>query len=165
MDLLDFITTITLIQAAILILGLLLVSVEMFFPGFGAPGITGLILLIIGIVLTARNLLEAAVLILIILVILGAVLAIMLHSATKGRLSKTLILNDSLKRESGYAGTEELERFLGKEGTALSVLRPSGVANFDGIKLDVVSQGDFILKGTKVKIIKVEGRRIVVSEI
>lgn len=58
-----------------------------------------------------------------------------------------------------------MERFLGKEGTALSVLRPSGVANFDGIKLDVVSQGDFILKGTKVKIIKVEGRRIVVSEI
>lgn len=165
MDLLNFLTTITLIPAVILIFGLLLVIVEMFHPGFGAPGITGLLLLTIGIVSTARNLLEAAVLIVIILAILGIALAIVLKSAIKGRLSKVLILNESLKRESGFVSTEELENFLGIEGTALSTLRPAGVAEFEGTKLDVVSQGDFISKGAKVKIIKVEGRRVVVSEI
>jgi len=48
---------------------------------------------------------------------------------------------------------------------ATTVLRPSGIVNFDGIKLDVVSEGEFIQPGSKVKIIKVEGRRIVVKKI
>jgi membrane-bound ClpP family serine protease len=165
MEIMDFLTTLALWQAGILTMGLLLVIVEMFHPGFGAPGITGLLLLMIGVVFTARNLLEASVLILIILLVLGVALALVLRSATKGRLSKKLILSESLKRESGYVSSEELENYLGKEGIALSVLRPAGVAAFEGFKLDVVSQGDFISKGAKVKIIKIEGRRVVVSEI
>ena len=160
-----FITGIEWIQAVILIAGLALVIFEMFNPGFGVPGIAGILLLAAGVIMTAKGLVDALILIIIIIAILGIALTLVLHSATKGRLSRTLILNESMKRESGYIGTEDLEFFLGREGSTVSILRPSGGADFDGVKLDVVSQGEFIPKGTKVKVIKVEGRRIVVKEV
>lgn len=58
-----------------------------------------------------------------------------------------------------------MQYFLDKKGTTLTVLRPAGTVDFDGVKLDVVSEGDFIPKDTEVKVIKVEGRRIVVRQI
>lgn len=164
MGVLDFLTSIQLWQAIILVAGLLLVVVEMFHPGFGAPGITGAILILLAVVLIANTFLEALILIIIVLAVLGIALSLVLQSATKGRLSKTLILNDSLKKESGFIGTEDLDYFLGKEGVTLSILRPAGTADFDGVKLDVVSEGDFIPKDSTVRIIKVEGRRIVVRQ-
>jgi membrane-bound ClpP family serine protease len=101
----------------------------------------------------------------ILLVIVGVVLAIILHSAAKGRLSKTLILQETLNKKDGYIGTEDLEYFLDKEGITLTALRPAGTAEFNGVRLDVVSEGDYISKDTKVKIIEVTGRRIVVRVI
>ncbi|HHV94978.1 MAG TPA: hypothetical protein GXX37_00655 [Clostridiaceae bacterium] len=162
--LLSFVEAIGIIQALLLIVGLILIIFEMFNPGFGAPGIVGLILLAVGIIFTARSFLEALVMIIIILAILGLALTIVLHSAAKGRLSKTLILNDSLNKEEGFSGTEDLEYFVGREGVTTTVLRPSGTAEFDGVKLDVVSEGEFIPKNTRVKIKKVAGRRIVVTK-
>lgn len=147
------------------ILGFILVVIEMFHPGFGAPGIIGGILLILGVILTATSFLEAFIMIIIILAILGVALTIVLQSVTKGRLSKNLILQNTQKKEEGYIGTEDLKYFLEKEGKTLTVLRPSGLADFQGVKLDVVSEGEFISKDVKVKIVKVEGRRIVVRAI
>ena len=103
--------------------------------------------------------------VIIIIAILGFVLSIVLSSATKGRLSKTLVLSHTSNREAGFIGTEDLGFFLGKEGVTLTNLRPSGTANFEGVKLDIVSEGDFIPKDTKVRVIKVEGRRIVVRDL
>lgn len=163
MDLLGFIQSIDIISAILFALGFILVIVEMFHPGFGAPGIIGGILLVLGIIFTARTLLEALILLLIIIAALGAVLTFVLQSATKGRLSKTLILSNSQRKDNGYIGTEDLNYFLDKEGTAYTVLRPAGIADFSGVKMDVVSEGDFIQKGTKIRVVKVEGRRIVVK--
>ena len=162
MDLLLFITNIGLVPAILLILGLAFLIFEMFHPGFGVPGITGIILLIFGIIFTASNILEALVMIIIIIAILGIVLSFVLSSATKGHLSKTLILSQTSNREAGFIGTEDLGFFLGKEGITITNLRPAGTANFDGIKLDIVSESEFIPKDTRVTVIKVEGRRIVV---
>lgn len=161
----SFLCGITPLSGICFLIGFILVIIEMFHPGFGAPGITGLILLAVGIIVTARSPLEALIMVIIILAILGIMLTLVLHSATKGRLSKMLILNDSLKKESGFIGTEDLEYFLEKEGTALTILRPAGTADFDGVKLDVVSESEFIQKGSRIKVIKVEGRRIVVRQI
>lgn len=144
--------------------GFIFIIIEMFHPGFSAPGITGIILLSVGVVITARDFTQALIMIIIILAILGTMMALVLQSATKGRLSKILVLKEAQKKESGFVGTEDLKYFLGKEGVTVTVLRPSGTADFDGIKMDVVSQGEFIEKESKVKIIKVEGRRIVVSQ-
>jgi membrane-bound ClpP family serine protease len=165
LDLVGLLYNIDFISAIIFIIGFILIIIEMFNPGFGAPGITGGILLILGIALVARNVYDVFILLIIVLIVLGIALTFVLYSATKGRLSKTLVLTDSLNKEEGFEGTEDLKYFLGKEGKALTVLRPAGTADFDGVKLDVVSESEFIQKDTKIKVIKVEGRRIVVREI
>jgi len=82
----------------------------MFFPGFGLPGVVGLIFLFIGIVLTAKTLTDVLVLLAIILLILAVVLAIAVRSASKGRLKK-LVLTDSLEKESGFEEPKTLRHF------------------------------------------------------
>jgi membrane-bound ClpP family serine protease len=145
--------------------GFILMVIEIFHPGFGIFGIFGGILLILGIVLMAKTIMEALVMFIVILALLGLMLAIAIQSASKGRLSKILILHSEQRKESGYIGTEDLNYFLDSEGEALTILRPAGTADFKGVKLDVVTEGDFISKGEKVKVIKVQGRRIVVRKI
>jgi len=165
MNVFGFLTGIQLYQIIILFAGLVFLIIEMFTPGFGVSGGIGLALLVIGILITASTPLEALVMIIILLAIIGLALTLILHSSAKGRLSKTLILNEKLNRESGYIGTEDLEYFVGKEGITVTTLRPAGIAEFDGVKLDVVSEGEYIPNGTRVKIISVSGRRIVVRNI
>jgi len=164
MEAVSFIYNINLVAAICFISGFILVVVEMFHPGFGVPGIAGAVLLLIGIVITARNLMDILIMLIILIAIIGFALTVVLNSVTKGRLSKTLVLHASQKKEAGYIGTEDLNYFLGQEGISTTILRPAGTANINGIKLDVVSEGEFIAKDKEIKIIKVEGRKIVVKE-
>lgn len=59
-------------------------------------------------------------------------------------------------------GTEEKAELLNKTGTAFTNLRPSGTALIDGQRVDVVTEGPMISKGTPVQVVQVEGLRIVV---
>ena len=54
---------------------------------------------------------------------------------------------------------------LGREGTATTALRPTGLGEFDGVRLNVVSEGDFIENGTKIRVTQIEGSRIVVKKV
>ena len=78
-----------------LIIGFALVVVEMYIPGFGAPGIIGIILLVAGVISTNPTPLQALVLALIIVVLLCIAFTICIRTVSKGRFSKTpLVLND-----------------------------------------------------------------------
>lgn len=164
MDMVSFLSNISWAALLCFGFGFLLVIVEMFHPGFGVPGVFGGILLIVGVALTATSPMQVLILLVIIISLLGVALTLVLKSATKGRLSKILILHETQKKEAGYIGTEDLNYFVGQEGVSLTILRPAGIADVNGIKLDVVSEGEFISKDKKIEIIKVEGRRIVVRE-
>ncbi len=48
---------------------------------------------------------------------------------------------------------------------AITTLRPAGKAKINGQMMDVMSEGDFIKKGDKIKILKVEGNRILVRKV
>ena len=87
-----------------------------------------------------------------------------MHSISKGRLSRSkLVLNESLNRKAGSDG-EDLSYFVGRKGRTHTALRPAGIAEFDGVKLNVVSDGDFIADHRFVRVERVEGNRIVVRE-
>lgn len=146
------------------VVGFTLVVVEMFHPGFGVPGILGGIVLILGVILAAESITQAIILIAVILVVLGIMFTIVLIQFTNGKLNH-IILKEKQNKDQGYIGTEDLNYFVGKEGITTSVLRPSGSGEFDGIKMDIVADGEFIDNDVKVKITKVEGRRIVVKQI
>jgi membrane-bound serine protease (ClpP class) len=68
-----------------------------------------------------------------------------------------------MRAESGYASPPQADALvLGRTGIALSPLRPAGVAQIDGERVDVVSDGTFIDAGAAIQVIRVEGNRIVV---
>lgn len=161
----DFFKTINTIQGIIFALGLLFLVIEAFSPGFGVAGGVGVLLLIVGIIMTARSLMEALAMFAILLVLLAGLIVIVYRSAKKGKLSKKLILWQAAKREDGFSATEDASALVGQEGVALTVLRPSGTGEFAGRRLDIVTDGDFIERGTKIKIVRTEGRRIVVKPV
>ncbi len=145
-----------------LVIGFVLVVVEMYIPGFGAPGIIGILLLVLGVIATNPSPLQALVLALIIVVLLCIAFSICIRTVSRGKLSKTpLVLNDVSTGEESDASSD-LSYFVGREGETHTALRPAGIAEFDGVKLNVVSDGDFINVGCRIRVERVEGNRIVV---
>jgi membrane-bound serine protease (ClpP class) len=63
------------------------------------------------------------------------------------------------------AANPELHQLIGKEGEASSELRPAGFATFDKKRVDVVTQGEMIAKGERVRVVDVKGNRVVVAVI
>ncbi|MBP3644965.1 MAG: hypothetical protein J6K55_00885 [Clostridia bacterium] len=150
------------------VFGLGLLIVEVFMPGFGLPGVSGIALEIASIVLTymRHGGLAALGMTLIILACVAAAISIALRSVNKGRLSKSpVILTETESASEGYVTSKDMEIFLGREGRTKTVLRPSGMAEFDGVKLDVVADGEYIPKDTMVRVDHVEGARIVVRRV
>lgn len=147
------------------IIGVALLVAEVFMPGFGVAGITGILLEIACIVLTYLRYggLAALGVTIVVLAVTGISISVSLRSATKGRLSKSaILLNASETAADGYSATTDMDVFLGKEGETVTILRPTGMAEFDGVKLNVVADGEYIPKGTPVKVQRVEGARVVV---
>ena len=150
------------------LVGVGLLIVEVFLPGFGLPGIAGIILQFVTIWLTWASYGPVAALgtTIVILAVVAIAISISLKSAARGRLSRSSIVNnhqESLKE--GYNATGDMEVFLGKEGITSTVLRPAGIAEFDGVRLNVVSDGEFVGANTTVRIERVDGPRILVRPI
>lgn len=146
----------------LLIIGFCLVVVEMYIPGFGFPGIAGSICLIAGIALYARTDVVAwLVMTVIIVALLCVALSISIRSAAKGRLAKSkLVLNDV----AAEVGENDLSYYVGKKGVTSTVLRPAGMGEFEGVKLNILADGEFIPEGAQVIVTRVEGNRIFVRK-
>lgn len=79
---------------------------------------------------------------------------------------KKIILFTQQKKELGYTvGTKDLKRLTGKKGIAITPLRPSGIVEVDGKKLNAITRGEYVAVNSKIKIISVEGNKIVVEAI
>lgn len=150
------------------VFGIGLLILEAFMPGFGAAGITGIILEIITLVMTwhEHGSLATLAMLLIVLLVLAIAISTSLRSIASGRLSKSaLVHSETESSESGYRSLDDLAIFLDHEGVTTSVLRPTGIGDFDGVRLNISSEGEFIPVGTRVRIIKVEGAKILVRAI
>jgi membrane-bound ClpP family serine protease len=137
------------------ILGFGLLLVELFVPGMIA-GIIGLLLIgfVIVAIITTKSVFWGLVL-LAFTIVAGA---LVIRTAVR-RFS----LRKSLTRAEGYSSArEDLKQLLGREGVVLTMLRPSGTAEFDGQRVDGVSAGEIVSKETRIKVIEVEGNRVVV---
>lgn len=148
---------------ALFVGGIILMLIELFVPSFGVLGALGIIALGSGVVLSANKTGQAlqslGIAVLAAAVIIVIVVRIFKHRGIWNR----FILSDKLDKESGYVSNVEQTELLGATGVASSVLRPSGTAVIDGQKYDVVTNGEFIPANTPIKVIHVEGMRIVVS--
>lgn len=145
--------------------GIMLIFLEFFLPG-AISGTLGLAALIASLFLAGENPLNMGISIFIAISISIAVLFFMIKVLRKKMvLFNRMILFDTAKKEDGYVSNVNRTDLLGKEGIALTVLRPSGTAVFNNERIDVVSEGDFIDQNAKITVVKVEGVRIVVRKV
>lgn len=141
------------------ILGLVMVFAEILMPGFGLFGILGSISLLGSLVLTYR--LYGTITFLIMLIALVIIFFAMVFFAKKSGLYNKVVLKD--RQETKDFDESVLQGLLGQVGTTQSTLRPFGVAEFDGKKVDVCSEGDFIDRGTKVQVVQITGKIVTVK--
>lgn len=158
------------VPAICLILGTILIIVEIFQPGFGFFGISGGILVVIGIIWRIYNsgggnpVIQFFVLLALVLGTLAIATVIMMIALKKGWLARTGLVNKDTAVSTGQTkGTEDFGDIVGKTGVTLCALRPSGRVEIEGKVYDVVSNAVFIAKGCTVVVDSVEGGKITVK--
>lgn len=75
---------------------------------------------------------------------------------------RRLAFRGSLPPETVNSVDEEIEGLLGKEGVTTTPLRPAGMALIEGKKIDVVTQGGYVGKDARVRVVDTTGNRVVV---
>ena len=149
----------------LLIVGIGLLLTEFFIPG-GVLGIIGLSFILVSILLAGGDLETTAISILIALIVATAGMVIIVKFFGKRpHLFKRFILSDATDTKSGYVSAVNRPELVGQIAVTATALRPSGTIKLNDEWIDAVSDGRFIDPKTQVKIIKVEGSRIVVREL
>ncbi|NLV51146.1 MAG: serine protease [Clostridiales bacterium] len=151
-------------SVVLFVAGIALIVLELNIPGFGIVGVLGIICLIVDIIITAENITQGLLLAAFFIVILVVLFIVFASFTSRGKFPRFLVLRDSTKKEDGFSAAGDNSCLIGKDGTAVSPLRPAGIAEIDGERMDVVSYGDFIGTGARVTVIEVTGNRIVVKE-
>lgn len=164
-------------------IGVLLLAVEVFvIPGFGIAGIAGIVAVVSSLVLSLiRNIdgfdfsfvpqQQMGVAFLTVgVVLIAGVLSfffggekLMIFAFNNSSIGNTT----SLKNDADFtlSGIKELKALVGKEASVISDLRPSGKIEIENERYDAVSDGEYITKGSLVKVIKVDENRLIVMAV
>ena len=165
----------SIVEILMFVAGIILIAVEIFvIPGFGLPGIAGIILVFASIFLSLLGgdpfitfeTISVAIIQLTIALIAAIVLVFILAKfLPKTSAFSRLVLAESEKADQGYVSYPSETSLLGKTGKSLTVLRPAGIAEIEGKKYDVIADNEYIEPGKVIKVIRVEGIKVVVSEV
>lgn len=161
-------------EILLFIIGLLLFAAEIFIiPGFGVAGVGGIILVVAGLTMSLLNNTdfnfeevtnaEFGEACLTVLVGLGGGFALMIWLSNKighKGIFRKMALNADLEES---ISSPNLTSLVGKEGTAFTILRPSGKVMIDGELYDGVSDSGFIEKGMQVKVVHFENAQVYVE--
>lgn len=155
----------TWLEPLLFFVGIVLIVIELFIPGFGVFGIAGILclvasfFLILGGNMQALNWLAGSISAALIL------FALFLRKLPSSKMWNRFVLKKTLNKDDGYSSGPDYELYLGKNGVATTQLRPGGLAEIEGKRLDVLTYGDFVEPGTKIVVIKVEGNKLFVEKI
>lgn len=147
----------------LLLIGASLILVEAFIPGFGVFGISGIIILILGIIFVSPSIYYAIAIISIIFAVLAIIVALISKKIPKGSLYRTLFLRTNLTDEEGFLSSKENNNHIGEIMTVDTFLRPSGKVKKEDSVYDAISEGEFIEKGEKVKVVGNKGYILLVK--
>ena len=166
-------------EILIFIAGIVLIILEVFvIPGFGVAGVTGIVLVVVGLVLSLlanvrfdfsfiqmNTILEAV--FVVILAIMGAIV-LSFQSAkvlfTNPRFG--MALAHTQNHAEGYIAPDSSQQdLIGREGITFSMLRPGGKVMIDNDVYDAVCRESFIEKGNKVKVVAFQNAQLIVEPI
>jgi len=148
-------------------LGVVALLMEIFvIPGFGIIGIGGIGLIVWSVFLASTSPAQAAISLAVALA--GSVVLLYILVKVMGRrgMWDRLILGTSLDTATGYTSAKkDLEKYVGMTGVTITPLRPAGTADIGGDRVDVVTEGGFASAGAEIKVVLVEGGRVVVRPV
>lgn len=152
------------LYAVLIFAGAVLLTLELFLPG-GIVGSFGVFSLIAAAVVAfkAFNGIWGPIASVGAIFITVAAVVLLMKIFPKTKLGKSLTVDNDLS--SSKSSDSESEELIGATGTASSELRPGGFALINGKRIDVITRGEDIRPGSPVKVIDVEGNRIVVEKI
>ncbi|MEJ7540633.1 NfeD family protein [Staphylococcus intermedius] len=156
--------SLTVVTIMIFIIGVILVIIELFV--FGAVlGIIGMILIILSFITLGNDLpmMLFNVVFALILTLIEWVILVKFFKKSISLFDK-VVLKDSTSKESGYTSHNDRSHLVDQTAVTYTDLRPSGIIILNNERIDAVSEGSYISKDTEVKIIEVEGTRVVVRE-
>lgn len=167
--------------AIVFVFGSVLLAIEIFIlPGFGIFGAGGITLMVAGVLITLLRVPISNPLFIpevhlawpmvqTLVSFIGAIFLIFFvlkylpqtHAMERAGIS----LGTSLDARLGYTShdTKTQNQLMGLVGKTTSQLRPGGIALIGNQRIDVVTEGEFIEAGQVVKVVKVEGMRVVVA--
>lgn len=149
----------------LLILALGLFIVEFFIVGL-VLGVIGILLLFVSIIfITEDPAFYSLVLLFILILVLIEAGVFVKMKKKKVPFWKRFVLTDATDSENGYTSFDDRSHLVGKVGMTTTPLRPSGTVIIDDDRIDAVAEGSFIPGQVEVKVILVEGTRIVVRPI
>ena len=147
------------------VFGIALMVVEAFMPGFGVFGVAGLISTIISIILAAVSIRTGMVMLIISLVLAVVVSYFAFRFFEKRGALRHIILAEEERADLGYVAPPDQKNLLGRQGVAITALRPSGTALIGDRRVDVVSEGAYIPQGAQLIVERVEGVRVIVRKL
>ncbi|NOY08564.1 MAG: hypothetical protein GXP33_06955 [Spirochaetes bacterium] len=158
-----------LLAVGLYIMGYIAIVAEFFIPAGGFVGLAGVGSIIGGIILIYRNYGNGLGLVfLVAALILTPVLMVLYFKYFPGSfIGKRLILFKDQKKEQGFTAhtVSVYEKLEGKEGISLTPLRPAGTVLIDNRRYSVVTSGEFIERSRKIKVLRVEGGRMIVEKL
>jgi membrane-bound serine protease (ClpP class) len=175
------------LEVLLFVIGLGCLAMEIFvIPGFGVFGVSGGLLIFASLIMasqtfgnfeSSRDLEQAAQTV---GTLSGAVIAVIILAMAVSRYLPSMpVFNQMILSPPGVkdvagadeprlrpdlAGSTHNSPLIGRTGTALTVLRPSGKAVIDGKLTDVISDGPFINEGAQLEVVRVAGNRVIVRE-
>lgn len=145
-------------------LGMLFLMLEAFvMTGFGISAILGILAIFGGMILLSSSVMTGVISVLVTMVAMTLILVVSFKYMKKKNLIQRFILKDRTDTESGYTSPNmDNEIYMGREGYTLTPLRPAGSMRIGEERVDVVSEGDFVESGVKVRVVGIDGTRIIV---
>lgn len=163
----------SMLEIFLFIVGVILLLIEIFLiPGFGVTGIVGTILIFGSLFFALFNtdFYFDTDIILTAIVQLGSALAggiiifaLLIKYLPKSKSFSKMILADESASKQGFVANPNYQELLNKTGVSVTPLRPAGVVSINHVRYDVVTEGNFIEANKKIKVLKVEGMKIVVN--
>ncbi|WP_370592817.1 nodulation protein NfeD [Roseivirga sp. E12] len=166
-------------EIAVFFIGFALIALEVFvIPGFGVAGVAGIICTVgalifimlgndnfnfdnvpVGEISTAAGVVGAGV--------VGSIVVLFVfgYRFTKSKMFDRVALTSSQEKADGYVATFHTQDLVGRQGTANTILRPSGRIDIDGEIYDAYTRGEYVEAGEKVVVISQEGSSLKVRAI
>lgn len=159
-------------EILLFVLGVGLIIVELFlFPGFGIAGISGLVLVLFSLVTALvgnvgfsfppmSNIMPSIYTLAVTMIILVVGTVMFGRMLPGSAAANVFVLSPELSSSEGYTTASTHSEYLGRIGTTLTDLRPSGAMLIDKKRVDVITAGEYIDQGIEVQVVDVRGTRV-----